>query len=200
MAILGNVVVAAANAYIGRWTYVFGGTPDPPQVLEGDCSSFVTMILGYRLRLAVPGGHWGDPGMPPRAHGPVVSDYIAWNGAVTVGAPQAGDLVCYGPNEHIGFAIDADTFVSALNPSLGVRVEPIRGGAPGDITYRRVTGVAGIGLPGPVGQATGGTSGRAAAPIIAVLTFAATALGVFGIAVLGAAVLVPFLVRKVVSR
>lgn len=196
--LLGSAIVAAARPYAGRWTYVFGGTPNPPRVLEGDCSSFVSMVLGYRLRLATPGGAWGAPNMPPNAHGPVVSDYIAWGGAVDVGTPQAGDLVCYGPNEHIGFAVDADFFISALNPSLGVRVEPIRGGAPGSIVYRRITGVAGAGLPGPVG-AGAGMGGKAVAPLVAVLAFAVTALGVFGVAVVGAAVLVPLLARKVMS-
>ena len=198
MALLGRTIVAAAMRYVGRWTYVFGGTPAPPGKLEGDCSDFVTLVLGYELHLMTPGGMWGAPDMPPNAHGPVVSDYISWSGATTVSTPQVGDLVCYGPNEHIGFAIDADNFVSALNPQLGVRVEPIRGGAPGDIIYRRITGVAGAGLPGPVGMASG-AAGRAAAPVVAVVAFAVTALGVFGLAVAGAAVLVPLLVRKAMS-
>lgn len=195
--LLGSTIVAAARSYVGRWTYIFGGTPNPPQILEGDCSSFVTMILAYRLRLAAPEGNWGDPNMPPHQHGPDVAAYIAWRGAVDVGTPQAGDLVCYGPNEHIGIAIDATTFVSALNPDLGVRVEPILGGAPGVLIYRRVTGVAGPGLPSPVGALTGGTAGRAAAPVIAVLAFAVTALSVFGLAVVAAAVGIPLLARKV---
>ena len=198
MALLGSTIVAAARPYIGRWTYILGGTPNPPRVLEGDCSSFVSMILGYHLRLALPGGKWGDPGFPPNSHGPVVSDYIAWSGAVDVGTPQAGDLVCYGPNEHIGFAIDATMFISALNPSLGCRIEPILGGASGPVTYRRITGVAGVGLPGPVGAVAGG-GGSVVAPLVAVLAFAATALGVFGVAVIAAAVLVPLLARKVMS-
>ena len=197
MALLGSMIVAAARQYVGRWTYVLGGTPAPPGRLEGDCSSFVSMILGYHLRLATPGGSWGAPDMPPNQHGPVVSDYIAWSGAVDVGIPQAGDLVCYGPNEHIGFAVDANNFVSALNPDLGVRVEPILGGASGPIIYRRVTGVAGAGLPFPVG--TTGRTGQAAAPLIAVIAFTATALGVFGLAVLGAAVFIPLVVRRVMS-
>lgn len=205
MALLGSTIVAAARPYIGRWTYIFGGTPNPPRVLEGDCSSWVSMILGYHLRLALPGGKWGDPGFPPNSHGPVVSDYIAWPGAVNVGTPQAGDLVCYGPNEHIGFATgtrDAsggDEFISALNPSLGCRIEPILGGAPGPVTYRRITGVAGVGLPGPVGAAAGGGGGSVVAPLVAVLAFAATALGVLGVAVVAAAVLVPLLARKIMS-
>lgn len=199
MALLGSAIVAAARPYIGRWTYVFGGTPNPPGVLVGDCSSFVSMVLGYRLRLALPGGKWGDPGFPPHSHGPVVADYIAWGGARDVSTPQAGDLVCYGPDEHIGIATDADNFISALNPDLGVRVVPILGGAPGPIYYRRVTGVAGAGLPGPVGQLAGAAGGTVAGPLIAVLVAAGAAVGLFGLAVLGAVVVVPLLARKVMS-
>lgn len=139
MPVTPDQVAGAAETYIGKWTYVFGGTPNPPRVLVGDCSSFASMILGYRCKMVLPGGIWGDSGHPPNEHGPNVAAYIGWAGAETVqGAPQRGDLVCYGPNEHIGIATDSQNFVSALNPDLGVRIEPIAGGASGSLVIRRI--------------------------------------------------------------
>src|SRR5215475_10948716 len=73
--------------------YVWGGTGARPG--DWDCSSYVSYVLGHDLRLALPGGKWGAPGFPPNSHGPVVTDYAEWKGAVTVSAPARGDLVCF---------------------------------------------------------------------------------------------------------
>lgn len=139
-------IVAAAQSYEHRWTYVFGGTPSPPGRLTGDCSSFITTVLGYNLHLALPGGKWGSPGLPPNGHGPVVTDYATWNGARTVTTAQPGDLCCFvgtGANGHIGIAVSVDRMVSALNPQDGCLETPIAGyGPPGaPLIYRRLLGI-----------------------------------------------------------
>lgn len=201
MSLTGGAIATAASQYVGRWLYVFGGIPNPPNVLEGDCSSFVTMILAYRMRLVTPGGKWGAPDMPPHAHGPVVMDYVNWHGAEPVTSPQAGDLCCWaglGADGHIGIAVSPTEMVSALDPADGCKRTPIVGtGPPGvPLVYRRVTGVAGVGLPVPFGQGATVGAGGPAGPLLAVLTAGVVAIGGFGLALLGAAVLVPWLVSK----
>lgn len=143
-------ITAAALQYVGKWTYVFGGIPDPPITLVGDCSSFVTTVLSEAdTNITLPGGgHWGQPGYPPLSHGPDVADYIAWDGAedVTYLTARPGDLVLWGPNGHIGIYLGPNSMVSALNPSLGVRKGTIFGAGPGGgspTNYRRVRGVDG---------------------------------------------------------
>jgi hypothetical protein len=152
----GVVIAAAAERYEGQG-YVYGGNASRPGVW--DCSSFVSYVLGHDLKLSLPGGKWGGPGMPPGSHGPVVTSYAAWQGATTVTTPQAGDLCCFvgsGPNGHIGIAISSREMVSALNPAVGTVRTPIAGygpqGAP--LIYRRVNGVA-AGGPVPVGFKSG---------------------------------------------
>lgn len=126
----GDEIAADALRYIGR-PYVWGGW---------DCSGMVSHVLSADLGLPIPGyPAAGFTGPPP--HGPVVSDYIAWAGARTIpGPPAAGDLVCFGPDVHIGIALSATMMVSALNPQLGTQRTPIGVTAPGQVIYRRVTG------------------------------------------------------------
>ena len=184
----GRAIAAAARSYEGRWSYVFGGAPAPPRRLEGDCSSFVTTVLGYNLRLALPGGKWGQPGFPPNSHGPVVLDYATWAGARTVGTPQAGDLCVFagaGANGHIGIAVSSDRMVSALNPQQGCVETPIVGyGPPGaPLIYRRILGVP-EGLPELASAASSAASG--ANPVAALLV--AATLGLVAVAVVAVGV------------
>jgi cell wall-associated NlpC family hydrolase len=87
-----------------------------------DCSGACNYVCGVIYHLAIPGynaGGWG----PFQGHGPVVADWISWIG-VTRGVfgpvqPVPGDLIAWGPNVHMGMAIDATRFVSAANPSAG---------------------------------------------------------------------------------
>lgn len=129
----GAQVAADALRYLGR-RYVRGGW---------DCSGMVNHVLSADLGMAIPGFRPGQfQGPPP--HGPVVSDYLSWNGAQTVaGPPLPGDLCIFGPDTHIGIAITGTTMVSALNPELGTRKTPIAGTAPGDVTYRRLLELGG---------------------------------------------------------
>jgi hypothetical protein len=184
--VTGQAIANAAESYIGRWTYVFGGIPNPPKVLAGDCSSFVSTVLGYNLGLALPGGKWGAPGFPPGAHGPVVEDYAAWTGATTVGTPQAGDLCCFvgaGANGHIGIALDSDRMVSALNPQQGCVETPIVGyGPPGaPLIYRRIAGLpaGAAAFLNAAGQSTG-TPNPAALVIVLLAPF--LVVGAIGLA------------------
>ncbi len=82
--------------------------------------------------------------MPPGAHGPVVSEYLSWSGAADVTTPQAGDLVIFGPDVHIGIAISGNQMISALNGTLGTNVSGIKGTAGGSLSYRRLTGVPAV--------------------------------------------------------
>lgn len=129
----GAQVAADALRYVGR-RYVRGGW---------DCSGMVNHVLSADLGMAIPGYRPGQfQGPPP--HGPVVSDYLRWDGAQTIGGPPLpGDLCVFGPDTHIGIAVTGTTMVSALNPELGTRVTGIAGTAPGDLTYRRLTQLGG---------------------------------------------------------
>lgn len=144
-AVNGDAIAAAAESHIGH-PYVWGGW---------DCSSMVSHVLSVDLGLATPGAAAGQYQGPP-PHGPVVSDYIAWNGARTIAGPPApGDLVCFGPDVHIGIAVSATRMVSALNPQLGTQETPIGSTAPGQVIYRRVTGTTPGGARRPASSSVG---------------------------------------------
>jgi len=136
--------------------YVYGGPGWPPG--NWDCSSFVSTVLGRGNGLPIPGGRWGQPGEPPHSHGPDVSEYASWGGAVTVTSPAPGDLVIWdgsGPNGHIGIYLAPGRMISALNTAMGTLETPIAGYGPSGLTpfYRRVTGAA-----GGTGEGGGGVS------------------------------------------
>lgn len=125
--------------YAGKVPYVWGGG-NPS---GWDCSGCVNWVLGHDLGLTLPGGLKNFDGS---FHGPVVLDYVAWGGAVTVPSPQAGDLCIWpevgGAGGHIGIAISTTRMCSALDPALGTAVTPIAGVGPGGVSvmFRRVTG------------------------------------------------------------
>jgi hypothetical protein len=158
-AVSGDQIAADAERYKGAG-YTYGGPARSPG--DWDCSSFVSYVLGHDLGLSLPGGKWGAPGFPPNSHGPVVTSYASWKGAITVAAPGArGDLVCFvgsGPNGHIGIVLGPDQMVSALDTASGTLVSPITGygpvGAP--IVYRRVLAAA----AGTAVQAAAGGAGQ----------------------------------------
>jgi hypothetical protein len=139
-------ITSAALQYQGSG-YTYGGPGWPPG--NWDCSSFVSEVLGRQLRLGLPGGgHWGAPGDPPNAHGPDVTAYASWGGAVAVASPSPGDLVIWdgaGPNGHIGIVLGSNEMISALNTSMGTVRTPINGYGPAGLSpvYRRVTGAPG---------------------------------------------------------
>jgi cell wall-associated NlpC family hydrolase len=95
-----------------------GNSPDT----GWDCSGAINWVCGFKYKLLIPGFGAGQYG-PGSGHGPVVQDWIQWTG-VTKGVfgpvkPAAGDLIAWGPNVHMGMAINGSRFVSAANPSAG---------------------------------------------------------------------------------
>jgi NlpC/P60 family protein len=189
-AVSGDQIAADALRYKGAG-YVFGGPARSPG--DWDCSSFVSYVLGHDLHLALPGGKFGAPGFPPNAHGPVVTSYASWKGAVTVAAPGArGDIVCFvgtGPNGHMGIVLGPDRMVSALDSASGTLVSPITGygpqGAP--IVYRRVlAAAAGTAIQGAAGGA--GAGGQPGGGNVGAAVEALLIVGVMVGAVLAAAV------------
>lgn len=117
-----NAIAAAAQRYIGQG-YVWGGSAAQPG--DWDCSSFVSYVLGHDLGLPLPGGHWGDPGFPPNAHGPVTGSYLLYGTPIDRTALAAGDLVVW--SSHMGIAISNTEIISARDPQEGVGVSSIDG-------------------------------------------------------------------------
>lgn len=108
-----------ASSYIGKLKYVFGG---PPPLGTVDCSSFSSLVLN-QAGINNPGG---SP-YSSQTHGPNTLSYLAWNGATTVGHSESDAQINYliiGPT-HMGICSGNGQYVSALNPSLGVKETPI---------------------------------------------------------------------------
>lgn len=177
----GDQIAADALKWTGQG-YVFGGSASRPGLW--DCSSFVSWVLGHDLGLGLPGGKWGAAGFPPGSHGPVVTSYASWRGAITVQSPARGDLVCFvgtGAEGHIGIVLGPDQMVSALDSSQGTVVTPITGyGPPGaPVVYRRViAAAAGSALAAAGGQAGAAPSPGLAGAALALLTVAGMAAAV----------------------
>lgn len=137
-----------ALAEVGQLRYVFGGAPNNGGV---DCSSFISLLIGKKLGLAIPGFKRGT--YTGATHGPVVLEYAVTSLAQHVNAPPSpGDLCIWpgaGPLGHIGVAISGTRMVSALNPSKGVANTPIHGyGPPGvAVIFRRYKAAGDGGLP-----------------------------------------------------
>lgn len=93
-----------------------------------DCSGACNWITGEWGLLDIP-GHLRGTWTSAQGHGPVVADWINWSGVVREPwGPDntvAGDLIAWGPNQHMGMAFDALNFVSAANPNQGTIEAPI---------------------------------------------------------------------------
>lgn len=145
-----------AMKYAGHG-YTFGGVPANGQ---WDCSSFVNMVVGMDLGMAIPGINAGQ--YKGTTHGPVVMDWATWTGATTVSSPQTDDLCIwpgFGALGHIGIATDSQHMISALDPQYGTTQTPISGNGPAGVPviYRRLndtsgssSGGAGASIPGCV--------------------------------------------------
>jgi cell wall-associated NlpC family hydrolase len=116
--VTGNDLVFTARKF--EWVgYLWGGS-NPN--FGWDCSGYMNWIIGGIYHLAIPGFNAGAFGVNS-GHGPVVADWIQWIG-VTRGmfgpvTPLPGDLIAWGPNQHMGMAINGTRFVSAANPMQG---------------------------------------------------------------------------------
>jgi cell wall-associated NlpC family hydrolase len=119
---IGGAIAADAQKYIGSG-YVFGGNAS--SVGNWDCSSFTSYVLGHDLNIPLPGGKWGDPGMPPHAHGPTTGSYALWGTQLNQTDVQPGDLVVW--QSHMGIAISNTEIVSAQDEKLGVGTSTIAG-------------------------------------------------------------------------
>jgi cell wall-associated NlpC family hydrolase len=131
----GDKIAAQALNYVGAG-YVFGGKAD--KIGDWDCSSFVSFVLGHDLGYPLPGGKWGDPGMPPHAHGPSTSNYMMWGKPVSASAVKKGDLIVN--SEHMGIVVTTGTYMSAKTPSAGTGLGLYGSSFPGGAyVFRRVT-------------------------------------------------------------
>ena len=183
--VTGDQIAADALRWAGQG-YTYGGTGAHPG--NWDCSSFVSFVLGHDLGLSLPGGKWGAPGFPPGSHGPVVTSYASWRGAITVQSPARGDLVCFvgpGVSGHIGIVLGPDQMVSALDSASGTLVTPVTGyGPPGaPIVYRRVVAAAAGSAAGSAAAAATGQRGLIPA-VVALLAVAGMAAAVLAAATL----------------
>ena len=130
----GQRIAAQGLKYIGSG-YVFGGPAD--RVGNWDCSSFVSFVLGHDLGYPLPGGKWGDPGMPPHEHGPATTNYLMYGKPINASQAAPGDLVV--SSEHMGIVVGPGQYVSARTPVLGTGVGSYGADFPGGSpVFRRV--------------------------------------------------------------
>lgn len=118
----GSAIADAALKYQGQG-YTYGGPADKPG--NWDCSSFVSYVLGHDLHQPLPGGHWGDPGFPPHAHGPTTGSYLVFGSPINRGQVQAGDLIVW--NSHMAIATSNSQAISAHDPLIGTTVVGLDG-------------------------------------------------------------------------
>lgn len=131
-----GVIAQQALKYQGAG-YTWGGNAS--SIGEWDCSSFVSKVLGQDCGLALPGGHWGDPGFPPHSHGPTTLQYMLFGTGINLNDVEPGDLIV--STEHIGIAISKTQMISAESPQSGTGIASFPGGFPaGPPVYRRVIG------------------------------------------------------------
>lgn len=141
-AVSATALVGNFERYKGTPYITAGANPR----LGWDCSGAINWNLGHDFNMRIPGQ--ARPGFSGKTHGPVVVDYVSWNGATTVPDPQAGDLCIWpgiGNNGHIGMAISPTHMISALNHALGTAESPIHGSGPLGVSvmFRRITAVGG---------------------------------------------------------
>lgn len=149
----GNQLVATFRSY-EYVPYLWGGyTPNT----GWDCSGACNWITGAIYHLLIPGFLPGTFGFNS-GHGPVVADWINWGGVTRgmfgVVTPLPGDLIAWGPNQHMGMAFEANRFVSAANPSQGTieaDIDTFFNYTPYVLRLRQVslTGGTTIGIPSP---------------------------------------------------
>jgi cell wall-associated NlpC family hydrolase len=122
---LATAIASDAATSVGRFRYVFGGSPVNGTV---DCSSFANEIIGNDQGAAIPmyapGTYHGQ------SHGPPTTVWLVWSGCFTIQRQDMmpGDLAVW--QTHMGIIVGKETMVSALNPQLGIMQTSIDGGAP----------------------------------------------------------------------
>src|SRR5258708_3854601 len=100
-----------------------GNTPGGPGSASGDqIASIAEADIGHCYVFR------GAPGTGS-SHGPDVASWIAWNGVErhALGNIKPGDILAWGPNQHMGIAVSSSEMVSAENPQLGTRKSTFQG-------------------------------------------------------------------------
>jgi cell wall-associated NlpC family hydrolase len=133
----GSAAAADAETYVGKINYTWGGG-HPPNV---DCSGLCNWIYGHDLKLDIPEMPRGQV-FDGSSHGPDVASWLAWSGVQHVSSHQPGDIVAWGPNEHMGVVVSSTECVSALDPALGCKKLPIAETHTGVPTFLRLRAIA----------------------------------------------------------
>lgn len=125
----GSMVAKAFMKYDGKVRYIWGGARPNP---GWDCSGALNYVACHDVGLDIPGYKGGT--FDGSVHGPVVSDWIDWEGVTHIASAtagmasiRAGDILAWGPDVHIGVAISSTHFISAQDPALGTGVASISG-------------------------------------------------------------------------
>lgn len=122
----GDAIAADAEKYAGKVKYVWGGGSP---VTGWDCSGMVNYVICHDLGADIPGYRGGT--FNGRTHGPNVASWLASplvrHLLAPADTPQAGDLIMWGPNEHMGIAISATRMISAEDPQQGTQESGISG-------------------------------------------------------------------------
>jgi cell wall-associated NlpC family hydrolase len=148
-AVDGAAIAADAGKYVGKVRYVWGGAN--PKT-GWDCSGLVNYVIGHDEGLDIPGVPAGQR-FNGSSHGPDVAMWLAWPGVRHVTQHQPGDLVAWGPNEHMGIVVSGSECVSALDPALGTQRTQISVTHAGVPTYLRLRALA----QAPKNVGSGGT-------------------------------------------
>lgn len=147
----GASLAADETKYVGQVRYLWGGA----NPINGwDCSGMQNYCIGHDMGLDIPGLPRGTR-FDGSTHGPDVAQWLAWSGAARVtGPPEPGDLVCWGPNAHMGMAISGTDMISALNPAQGTQKTPIAVTHVGPPTFLRLRATGGSPTGGGSAQNT----------------------------------------------
>jgi hypothetical protein len=119
--VTGKAIAAAIERYKGKVPYRWGKAS--PR--GWDCSGAPNYVVCHICKLSIPGSQGGT--FTGQEHGPNVADWLAWDGVRPVAEPAPGDLVCWGPNQHMGIAISATHMISAEDPKYGTAEAAIAG-------------------------------------------------------------------------
>ena len=148
----GDQLAQAEASWLGK-PYVWGGG----NPAGWDCSGMQNWVLNIHFNLPIPGV---DPGKLS-GHGPDVAGWIGWSGVTTVQNPLDGDLVAWGPNEHIGMVTGGGRYISAYDTASGtIQGSIATQGGSGSPVYLRLNGTTpGTGSgTGSSGSGSGGSS------------------------------------------
>ena len=120
----GGTFAEEALQYQGH-AYLFGGAPGGDGSKPWDCSSFVNYVIGVRFGQSIPG--YGAGKYDGSSHGPATGQWAIWNGLSTISRDQVAvnDILVWAG--HMGIAISAQQYVSALNPTDKTAIRSIDG-------------------------------------------------------------------------